>query len=1532
MENQGSYSRNTDDTKSARFFGRQGGCTLLLATFLLFAGPRHLRAAIGASASQGVLSFNPAPVGIAEASAQQLTATFDVSGYTGTFTPTATLHYGYDYSAGAVDCTGGPSPETCTVTITFQPTLPGGRKDALFLMNGPTRLATVLLYGIGQAPLALVQPGVVNSTTPSTNYLYQSVVDGNGTLYVLGSNSNTVISVTKGGVVAAVPITGLSSPRTIGIDGAGVLYIHGDTYDNIIVTYDTVQAVQGTFGLPATQYFDTVDAGNTGNVYALAIGTGNLYTIIPGGTYTTTALSPAITQPYTMTVDSAEDVFIGGYTINEITAGGTQSEINTVGASAGIAVDAADTVYATRYTGSGGVVELAASEYGTELAALDTSASPLGVCVGSDGTVFVSNYSTLDTVDRSQGAIAFGEQFVGTTSTAQDVGIYNGGNESLTLSNIALTGSAFAMQPAATNGCTGSTVLAPGALCQVAVTMTAPHAGTFSGTITFTSNSLNTTSTENTVALSGFAYGVYVTASPSALPFGPQITGTTSAAQMVTLTNQGDLYSAGIGSPSSTPSGFNVGMGTCTSSVAVGSSCQLSVTFKPTAVQPYSGTVTIPVSSTGGGSWPSATFTVSGSGVPPTPTAGVSPQGLTFNNQGVGTTSAPQPVTLSNMGGAALAIANIAASSNFGQTNNCGGSVAASGSCTINVTFSPTATGTLTGMLTITDNNNGVTGSTQMVNLSGTGINPIVHWPGPIVLPPPPSVPVPGRSPLPPAVPLPLPPSGTGTEPVVRSPGPTILPLAPPSLPVPAASFSATLSVAGNASGSPHTAFFTGTGVSFVSDVGTATAAQAMTVNFTTAGTLSSIQVFTLGAANLDFTQASGGTCATGTAYTAGESCTVNVIFTPEYAGTRDGSVLLTDGSGNVLGTTYLPGTGLGPQIVFGPGIQTSPVTLNENYIPTGVAADGAGNLYFATSNFNSGTYGVFKLPKSGSGYGPPVAIGSGYNSPQGVAVDGSGNVYVGDYANYRVVKIPWTGSGYGAQTTVPLDAKPFREPRQVAVDSLGNVYFADYGYSTVVEVPWTGSGYGTLVTLPFTGLNSPNGVAVDGDGNVFCGDSYNHRVIELPWTVSGYGAPVTVATLAATDLAFFLAIDGSGDIYVSEQYQNVTGGAVLQIPWTGSAYGAPVNLNVAGLGYAPEGVAVDGAGNVVVGGGVNGTVFRLDRADAPSLSFANTNVGSTSSDSPRTVAVENIGNASLTFSTPGSGSNPNYPLNFPVNSSDTGLCAPGTPLTESASCDVSVNFKPTAAGNLTGNVVLTNNDLNGANVTQSISVNGTGTGAAAPVASLSASSLSFGNQLVGTTSASQTVTLNNTTGTAALTIASIAASANFGVTSGAGACGSSLAVGGSCTIDVTFTPTATGSLTGTLTITDNNNGVTGSMQTVTLSGTGINPIVHWPGPIVLPPPPSVPVPGRPPMPPTVPPTRISGGTGTEPVVRSPGPTVLSPPPPSLPAPGQPAPPPTVPPTGNLSETGKKDGVRSPGLSELPLWPPSHPFRLQPVL
>jgi hypothetical protein len=81
----------------------------------------------------------------------------------------------------------------------------------------------------------------------------------------------------------------------------------------------------------------------------------------------------------------------------------------------------------------------------------------------------------------------------------------------------------------------------------------------------------------------------------------------------------------------------------------------------------------------------------------------------------VGTTSAAQPVTLTNGASSALAVTSITITGDFGQTNNCGSSVAANGNCTINVTFSPSGSGPWTGTLTIVD-----ASGTQTVSLTGT--------------------------------------------------------------------------------------------------------------------------------------------------------------------------------------------------------------------------------------------------------------------------------------------------------------------------------------------------------------------------------------------------------------------------------------------------------------------------------------------------------------------------------------------------------------------------------------------------------------------------------------------------------------------------------------------------------------------------------------------------------------------------------------------------------------------------------------------
>jgi hypothetical protein len=598
-------------------------------TFYLASSPATFTQTVNtlptAKAATPAITFNPAVIGTSMASAQTLTASFTVSNYTGNFTPTAMLHYGHDYTLGAVNCAGGNGAETCTVPVSFLPTLPGARKDAVQLMAGSTILVTELVGGTGQGPMALIQPGVVTSPVSGAPYnIYQSVVDENGTVYFVVDGGNAIYSLVKGSSSpSTVPVTGLSSPHGIDIDGAGTLYIAQNNYGTSVVTYNTVTGVQGSITVAppppynpcsGDEYLYSVAVDDGGNLFALETLCGQIFELKADGSYSTTAISPAMTQPGNITVDAADNVFVGGYDINELTAGGTQTQVNTVGAPEGIQVDAADTLYATRYTG-GGVGELLASNYSASAVSLDPASSPLGEGLGSDGTLFVGNYSNLDKVDRSQGLVAFGEQATGFESAAQSVSLYNGGNQPLTVLSVTISGAPFTLLPGGTNNCIAGPVIAAGASCDVAVTITPTHAGTFSGTVTFTTNSLNNTSFAQTVTLTGYVYGPDMVPSPTALTFANQTAGTTSAASMVTLTNEGDLYSGSIGTPTSSDAAFSATLGTCTAAIAVGSSCQLNVTFSPSLAQSYSGTITFPVSSEGGGTTPSASFTVSGMGV-----------------------------------------------------------------------------------------------------------------------------------------------------------------------------------------------------------------------------------------------------------------------------------------------------------------------------------------------------------------------------------------------------------------------------------------------------------------------------------------------------------------------------------------------------------------------------------------------------------------------------------------------------------------------------------------------------------------------------------------------------------------------------------------------------------------------------------------------------------------------------------------------------------------------------------------------------
>jgi len=157
---------------------------------------------------------------------------------------------------------------------------------------------------------------------------------------------------------------------------------------------------------------------------------------------------------------------------------------------------------------------------------------------------------------------------------------------------------------------------------------------------------------------------------------------------------------------------FALASNTCGASVLAGKACTVGVTFSPMVVGSATGTLTFNDNAT-----PNLqTVSLSGTGSAPVT---FSSNSINFSTVRVGTTSSVRSVTLTNHLSSALTMTAVSASPGFAvASNTCGASIGAGANCTIGVTFSPTATGPVTGALTFTDS---ALTSQQVVTLTGTG-------------------------------------------------------------------------------------------------------------------------------------------------------------------------------------------------------------------------------------------------------------------------------------------------------------------------------------------------------------------------------------------------------------------------------------------------------------------------------------------------------------------------------------------------------------------------------------------------------------------------------------------------------------------------------------------------------------------------------------------------------------------------------------------------------------------------------------------
>ena len=318
-------------------------------------------------------------------------------------------------------------------------------------------------------------------------------------------------------------------------------------------------------------------------------------------------------------------------------------------------------------------------------------------------TVSLSGTGTAPIAGIEPSALSYQTQAINTTSGAQYVYLSNTGTGPLTFSG---SGIATSGDFAQTNNC--GTAVAPNTACTIAVTFTPTISGSELGALTVTSNapplSVSLTGT-------GASTAPKVTATPESLIFPTEYVNWKSTAQTVTLKNSG---TTAVSITSVAISGNFTKSGNCGTSLGAGKSCIEYVYFTPTAAGVRTGALTFTLSSG------VIAVDLSGTGVT-TATAllTVSPTSLAFNGYVVGD-NPDQIVTISNLDGVPAGIRTISkgGSTAFTFTKTCGTTLAAGASCTVDVTFIPTAVGSYSGTLYVYES----AGAIHKIPLSGTAV------------------------------------------------------------------------------------------------------------------------------------------------------------------------------------------------------------------------------------------------------------------------------------------------------------------------------------------------------------------------------------------------------------------------------------------------------------------------------------------------------------------------------------------------------------------------------------------------------------------------------------------------------------------------------------------------------------------------------------------------------------------------------------------------------------------------------------------
>ena len=361
----------------------------------------------------------------------------------------------------------------------------------------------------------------------------------------------------------------------------------------------------------------------------------------------------------------------------------------------------------------------------------------------------------------------------------------------------------------------------------------------------------------------------------------------------------------------------------------------------------------------------------------------------------------------------------------------------------------------------------------------------------------------------------------------------------------------------------------------------------------------------------------------------------------------------------------------------IGEGVSATSARLRY---PLSVAVDSTGNLFIANGRDNNvrrvdGVTGVITTAAgdgtSGFSGDGGLATGASLFAPRGLAADASGHLFIADAFNDRIrrvaadTEIITTVAGDGATGFSgdggPATSASLNRPNAVAIDASGNLFIADgsnyrvrrvdaaTGIITTVAGDGTLGGSGDGGPATSASFNYANGVAVDGSGNLFIAESHRIRRVDgatgiittvVGGAASGFSGDGGPATSASLNFPSGLAVDGSGNLYISDSFNyrvrrvDAATGVITTVAGDGirgfSGDGGPAtsaSLNV------PWGVAVDTSGNVYIADRDNHRVRRVDAATGVITTVAGGFVGdggpatSSSLNSPAGIALDASGN-----------------------------------------------------------------------------------------------------------------------------------------------------------------------------------------------------------------------------------------------------------------------------------------------------------------